>query len=120
MKLVQYVTFFDDAKTIGGDQLSDLHFPFDAPGADPESRSILLFKMNPIGQATQLRIRLNNNPHFVEKQFLPTQIGDFRSFHELVNKGFLKAQNNELVVSVSSGGKVVVSDFVLMYKENVA
>ena len=50
MKCTQYITFQDQAKTIGGDQQSDLHFGlFNALGVDAGMDSVLLFKLNPLG-----------------------------------------------------------------------
>ena len=120
MKCTQYITFQDQAKTIGEDQQSDLHFdPFNAPGVDAGMDSVLLFKLNPLGQPVHLRIRIGNNQHFVDKEFPATPAGDYRSFHELVDKGMLTASGNEMVVSVAVLGKVAVSDFVLMYMVNI-
>jgi hypothetical protein len=100
--------------------VNDRHFQdIDAPGVSSGENAVLIFRVNPDGDPVTLQVRLNNT--VVLRQTFDTE--PQRSWHELVPAGALKAENNELTVSIDTSnpqhGSVQLSDFVFLYQREV-
>ena len=97
-----------------------------APNVDAGSHAVLAFKVATIGNG-RLKMRINDTPHTIDFAFDDTESASRRSWHEIVAKGVLKPENNELIVSVPTPetdrererpGKVLISDIALFYQAN--
>jgi hypothetical protein len=117
-----YTVIQDGPVTIGANLSSDHHFQFNLPD-DPglqlntAERAVLAFRVNPIGNV-KLRVRLDQEAFSQDFDTEPQ-----RSWHEVIPGSALRQGPNELVVSVPSdsppGGRVTVSDLVLLYKADI-
>jgi|RhiMetdeSRZDD1v2_1073273.scaffolds.fasta_scaffold1587918_1 hypothetical protein len=91
--------------------LNDIHLQdIDLPGLS-RGPAILFYRLRPKGRCT-LQVRINGT--VLAKQNLDTSPA--LSFHEIFFSTELKENGNELTVSVSGEGSVVVSDFVIFFQ----
>ena len=97
---------------------TDRHFrDIDVADLDPSRTAVVMFKVTPRGKV-ELRMRFNaGNEHFIDFDFdAPAPSSTIpRSWHEVLAGDDLKPADNELVVSVSGSGSVVLSDIVVLY-----
>jgi hypothetical protein len=98
--------------------LNDRHFQdIHATDLDPARSAVVMFKVTPRGQI-RLRMRFNSgSEHFIDFEFdAPATTSTIpRSWHEVLAGSDLKPADNELVVSVSGSGSVLLSDIVILY-----
>jgi hypothetical protein len=106
----------DTAVTIpppGG--LNDKHYQnIDAPGVDQGRSAVLFFKMESKG-TPRLRMRIGTSV-LVDSTFDETPR---RTFSEIIPGSALKAADNELIVSVTGSGSVIISDIVFLYTATI-
>lgn len=89
-------------------------FPeFDVAGADLGLRPVLTFQLT-TGAFVTLTITLNR-VEVVSKSI--SFIEGERMMSEVVNENILQATSNELIASVTGGGYVFISDFVVWYRK---
>ena len=117
-EVTRYLTIGD---TLGGvtidpgTGLSDRHFThIDAPGLINGSLPVLFFTTRHEGRPT-FQIRLNST---ILIRFTFADDG-LRTWHKFIPPNALKAQTNELVLSVQSGGgNVTFADMFILYRSN--
>ena len=78
-------------------------------------RSILMFRVNPAGEA-ELKVTLNNAEVLTTTFSTDPQ----RSWHEVIDDGVLKDSDNVLTITRNDGsGSLTVSDVVMLYQHEI-
>jgi len=101
--------------------INDFHSDnFDAPSAIFRSPAVLFWQVKPEGK---VRVQVNLNDEVVS--IVKFDSTPQRSWHEVIEEHIVLTQLNhvDVVVVADEGeevGKVTVSDFILMYRVNVA
>jgi hypothetical protein len=85
-----------------------------APGLVPGSLPVLFFRTSK-GGSSRFSIRVNATP-VVQLALSGNEVT--QSWHQLVPAGALQPDGNEVVFGVPSGGSVLFSDVVILYRSN--
>jgi hypothetical protein len=94
--------------------VSDRHIQdIDAPGLVTGSLPVIRFRTTHTGSPS-FSVRLNAT-RLIQHAF--ADVGPY-TWHEIVPKGALKAEDNELTLAVSGDGAVTFSDIVIFYTSN--
>jgi hypothetical protein len=94
--------------------LNDRHIQdIDAPGLVGGSLPVIMFRTTHTGSPS-FSVRLNTT-RLTQHTF--AAVGPY-TWHEIVPKGALKAEDNELTLAVSGTGAVTFSDIVIFYTSN--
>jgi hypothetical protein len=94
--------------------VSDRHIQdIDAPGLVSESLPVIMYRTTHTGSPS-FSVRLNST-RLTQHTF--AAVGPY-TWHEIVPKGALKAEDNELTLAVSGDGAVRFSDIVIFYTSN--
>jgi hypothetical protein len=115
-EVARYVTVAGQSFTVpDASGINDRHIQgIAAPGLIPGSQPVLFFRTNK-GGSSRFSIRVNATT--VVQMALsgnePTQ-----SWHQLIPAGALQPDGNEVVFGVPSGGSVLFSDVVILYRSN--
>jgi len=115
--IADYTVIQDTSVTLPKDNGDiDHDFPaFTATDVSAGSRSVLMFRVNPDGNAT-LEVTLNGTSVLTQAFDTEPQ----RSWHEVIEANLLKETGNVLTVSRTSGsGSLTVSDLVLMFQATI-
>ncbi|WP_128546326.1 hypothetical protein [Larkinella soli] len=110
----------DTNRTIPSDASSDFRYPgFQAPDVDRQFKMIVTCNVTVLEDGVNLKMRMaSSSDFFVNKdlEFIP---GVERKFHATVLASDLRRRNNEVIVSVSGPGKVMISDIVILYTASI-
>ena len=115
----QFVTISDDLLVLDPglpNNCERTFVPIDLPDLNRIRSAILAFRLRMRG-TVHLKMRFNDNEHFIDYDFNPPEPDATRprSWHEVLPGIHLLPEDNFLLISATGSGKVEISDIVLFY-----